>query len=76
MMKPFTTLLILCFLISGCAIPLPGVAPSISGGRQQDVKNLTNVQLSPGNYTVLKTNVVGTDWGFSFLGLIPIVSPD
>jgi hypothetical protein len=80
MKKLFPSLLVISFLCSGCAIPLagvlPGLSPSFSGGQEQGIKATTTVLLSTDNYKILKTNVVGTDWGINLLGLIPIVSPD
>ena len=35
----------------------------------------TNVDLSKGNYRVVKANAVGTSSGFRLLGLIPLSSP-
>lgn len=69
-------LLLLTLLSAGCALPLPGISPSVSGGHQQDLKTITTVELAGNNYRLVRTNVIGTDWGISFLGLIPIVSPD
>lgn len=40
------------------------------------IQTTTTIRLSTDNYRILKTNVVGTDWGIDILGLIPIVSPD
>ena len=78
MKKLHPLLLIICFLCAGCAMPLADLLPftSNSGGGQEDIKALTMVQLTTGNYRILKTNVVGTDWGISLLGFIPVVSPD
>ena len=71
-------LLIICFLCTGCAIPLPipSLSSSGSGGHTQGIQATTTVMLTTENYRILKTNVVGTDWGINFLGIIPIVSPD
>jgi hypothetical protein len=74
--KLLLKLLVVGILCTGCALPLPGLSPSISGGHQQDVKTVTNVELTRENYRIVKTNAVGTDWGINFLGLIPIISPD
>jgi hypothetical protein len=80
MKKLFPKLLILCFLCTGCAIPLlsllPGFSSSGSGGQIQGIQTTTSVTLANDNYRILKTNVVGTDWGITFLGIFPIVSPD
>ena len=35
-------------------------------------QNVTNVELSEKNYEVVKLNATGTDFGFTFLGFIPI----
>lgn len=71
-------LLLFVLLLSGCALPLADLTPfaSSSSGGQEEIKTLTTVQLTSGNYRILKTNVTGTDWGISLLGIIPIVSPD
>ncbi|MGD0585587.1 MAG: DUF6567 family protein [Oryzomonas sp.] len=80
MKKLFPGLLVLCFLCAGCAIPffsqLTSSSSSGSGGQTQGIQATTTVQLSTDNYRILKTNVVGTDWGINFLGIFPIVSPD
>ena len=67
---------ILFLLGTGCALPLPAVAPQVGGGQQGALQAQTNVTLARANYRVVKTNVVGTDWGVYFLGVFPIVSPD
>jgi hypothetical protein len=64
----------LCFFCTGCAA-LPFLASS--GGAQQGLmQTATSVQLSSQNYRIVKTNVVGSDWGINLLGIIPIVSPE
>ena len=75
-MKKIYLMLVIGFLLTGCALPLAGLITPSPGGGQEDIKTLTTVQLSTGNYRILKTNVVGSDWGISFLGIIPIISPD
>jgi hypothetical protein len=79
-MKPlFPKLFIVCFLYTGCAaVSSPSISPSLSflGGGQPLLQATTTVQLASENYRISKTNVVGTDWGINFLGLVPIVSPD
>jgi hypothetical protein len=78
MKKLSLTLLIIGFLCTGCAIPLPipSLSSSSSGGHAQGIQTATTVMLTADNYRLLKTNVVGTDWGINLLGIIPIVSPD
>ena len=61
-------------LLCGCAAAIPA-ASSTAGllGRQTaTVHTQTSVNLAEGNFSVVKTNVVGTSKGFSLLGLIPI----
>ena len=80
MVKRLPRLLLVCFLCSSCAIPLssqlPNLSSSFSGGQIQEIQASTSVSLASDNYRILKTNVVGSDWGISFLGILPIVSPD
>lgn len=80
MKKLLPRLLILCSLCTGCAAPLfsqlPIISPSLSGGQAPGIQATTTVSLAADNYKILKSNVVGTDWGVSLLGIIPIVSPD
>jgi hypothetical protein len=61
-------------LLGGCASVAP-VASSMAGPlSQQPVQANTHtaVNLSEGNFVVVKTNVVGRSKGFSLLGLITI----
>jgi hypothetical protein len=61
-------------LLSGCASVAP-VASSMTGGLGQQpvlANTHTTVNLSEGNFVVVKTNVVGRSQGFSLLGLITI----
>lgn len=53
-----------CLLACGCA-SRPVVPPSTT----------TRVDLGRGNYRVVRTDVVGRSYGFSLLGIIPIVPP-
>ena len=79
MEKLLPRLFIILFLCAGCAIPLPMPSFSASasgGGQAQGIQATTSVWLANDNYRILKTNVVGTDWGISLLGILPIVSPD
>jgi hypothetical protein len=84
MQKLFLMLLFISILYTGCPSSstssltnsLPSLTPSISGGQGQEVQTTTTIRLSTENYKILKTNIVGTDWGINILGLIPIVSPD
>jgi len=80
MEKLFPRLLIACFLCSGCAAPLtsqlPNFSTSLTGGQIQQIQVATSVSLATDNYRILKTNVMGTDWGINLLGILPIVSPD
>ncbi len=78
MLKLFPKLLIMFFLCGCAGVSSPTISPSFSGfgGLQSQLQTATTVQLASHNYRIVKTNVVGSDWGISFLGLIPIVSPD
>ena len=68
-------LFIMFFFCAGCTL-LPSVLPFIPGGGHQQLQSTTTVQLSENNYRLVKTNVVGSDWGISLLGLFSITSPD
>jgi hypothetical protein len=76
-MKSLFPILLLYGLFAGCAaVPLlPLVSPFLSG-QQPQAATTTSVQLATKNYKIVKTNVVGTSWGFSFLGFISLTSPD
>ncbi|MDR3579274.1 MAG: hypothetical protein P4L44_04850 [Oryzomonas sp.] len=80
MKKLLPRLLIFCFLCTGCAIPffsqMTSFSPSVSGGQIPGIQATTTASLATDNYRILKTNVEGTDWGISLLGIFPIVSPD
>jgi hypothetical protein len=61
-------------LLSGCTAVAP-VASSMAGPLSQQpvqANTHTSVNLSEGNFVVVKTNVVGRSKGFSLLGLITI----
>ena len=77
MKKLLPKLLVMLLFCTGCApFALPAISPSLSGGGQQPLlQTTTTVQLTSQNYRIVKTNVVGTDWGVNLLGLVPIVSP-
>lgn len=55
---------LLCLGLAGCASV--GSMPHLTG---------TTTDLGSRNYRVVKSSVRGSDSGFSFLGMIPIVSP-
>lgn len=76
MKKPLIGMTLLCLLTCGCAVPIPGLSPTASEQAQQEIKTTTDVKLSQSNYRILKTNLTGSDWGISLLGIFPIVSPD
>lgn len=70
-----TTLMIGVMLwLTGCASLAPVAAPVLSSYESGNagVQSQTVVNLSTDNFTVIKTNIVGTSKGFSLLGLIPI----
>jgi hypothetical protein len=75
-MRTLSRLLLVWFLVMGCAPvpPLPFTLPSGSG--QASVLTLTQVNLAQRNYRVVRTNVVGTSRGFALLGLITVKPPD
>lgn len=64
-------------MFAGCAaVPLlPLVSPFLSG-QQPQVSTTTSVQLAAQNYKIVKTNAVGTSWGFSLLGFISLMPLD
>ena len=70
-------LLVTCFCCSGCAaLDIPTLMSSVTGGGGvQQLQTMTSVQLTTQNYKIIKTNVVGSDWGIKLLGIFPIVSP-
>jgi hypothetical protein len=75
-MRHLSRLLLVVFLVTGCAPvpPLPFTLPS--GAGQASVLTLTEVNLAQRNYRVVRTNVVGTSRGFALLGLITVKPPD
>ena len=61
-------------LVGGCAAVAP-VASSMTGSLGQppvQANTHTAVNLSEGNFVVVKTNVIGRSKGFSLLGLITV----
>ena len=78
MSKLLPKLLFMFFFCTGCAaFTIPSISPLLSGlgGKQNLLQTTTTVRLTSQNYRIIKTNVVGSDWGINLLGLIPIVSP-
>lgn len=75
----FKTLFILAAaaLLCGCAaaVPAASTGAGLLGQQNAMAHTHTSVNLSEGNFTVVKTNVVGCSKGFSLLGLIPIYPP-
>lgn len=62
-------------LLSGCAA-LPALTSSSllpSGSASAEFHSATSVKLEQGNFTTVKTNVVGRAKGFALLGIITIV---
>lgn len=61
-------------LLTGCAGLAPVAAPVLSsyGSGNASVQSQTVVSLTTDNFTVVRTNIVGTSKGFSLIGLIPI----
>jgi hypothetical protein len=61
-------------LLCGCAAAIPAASSSASllGRPTATIHTHTSVNLAAGNFSVVKTNVVGISKGFSLLGLIPI----
>jgi hypothetical protein len=77
LMSTFSLLGLLCLLLSGCPAALPFLSTTGSGLNQaQQLQTSTMVHLNGQNYRIVKTNVTGSDWGFSLLGLINLVSPN
>jgi hypothetical protein len=75
-MRHLPRLLLVLFVVTGCAPvpPLPFTLPSGSG--QASVLTLTQVNLAQRNYQVVRTNVAGTSRGFALLGLFTVKPPD
>jgi hypothetical protein len=76
MVRFLSILAIACFLC-GCTSVSP-TGPSILApfGQAQNPAHIqTSVNLTEGNFTVVKTNLIGHSTGFSLLGLIPIIPP-
>ncbi|MEJ0090689.1 MAG: DUF6567 family protein [Limisphaerales bacterium] len=66
--------LALVVMLGGCAGT--AAAPLLSGllgTSPLDLRNQTSVQLSEGNFVLVKTNVMGQSRGFALLGIITIV---
>lgn len=64
-----------CLLISGCAALAPAgsvVGPLLSPQASPLITEQTRVDLSQGNFALVRTNVAGVSKGFSLLGLITI----
>lgn len=64
-------------LLSGCAAAVQAL-PALSGlnpSLATQVLTATSVQLSKGNYRIVKANAIGTSTGFSLLGLFTLRSP-
>ena len=61
-------------LLSGCAAAIPAASSGagLLGHQSSSAHTQTSVNLAEGNFSVVKTNVVGSSKGFSLLGLIPI----
>jgi hypothetical protein len=62
-----------CLVMSGCAALAPAgavISPLLSSPALPLVTEQTRVDLSQGNFVLVKTNVVGSSKGFSLLGLI------
>lgn len=64
-------------LLCGCAaaVPAASTGAGLLGQQNAMAHTQTSVNLSEGNFTVVKTNVVGRSKGFSLLGFIPIYPP-
>jgi hypothetical protein len=64
----------LATLLTGCAgTAATSVLSVLPGVSSQDLRNQTDVNLSKGNFVLIKTNVVGQSRGFALLGIITIV---
>jgi hypothetical protein len=76
-MNRFSPILLIYALFPGCAaVPLLPLVSLFLSAQQPPVSTTTSVQLTTKNYKIVKTNVVGTSWGFSLLGFISLMSPD
>jgi len=60
--------------LCGCASAVPAVSSGagLIGQHPASAHTQTSVNLSQGNFVLVKTNVVGQSKGFSLLGFIPI----
>jgi hypothetical protein len=76
MKKLLPTACIAGIALSGCAALLPLASHPVSGQPPQQILTATEVQLSSGNFRIIKTNAVGSSWGVNFLGIFPLLSPD
>jgi hypothetical protein len=76
-MQKIIVLLGLALLSAGCAGMAASQLPSAMGSLNPntsalEIHNQTEVKLSEGNFSVMKTNVVGQARGFSLLGFITV----
>lgn len=77
-MQKIIALLGLVLLCAGCAGVAASQVPSTLGTLNPntstlEIHNQTELKLSEGNFSVMKTNVVGQSRGFSLLGFITLV---
>ena len=77
-MQKLIALLGLALLTAGCAGMAASQLPTTFGSLNPnssglEIHNQTEVKLSEGNFSVMKTNVVGQSRGFSLLGFITLV---
>ena len=70
----FILLLAAAALLCGCAAAIPAASSGtgLLGHQSASAHTQTSVSLAEGNFSVIKTNVVGSSKGFSLLGVIPI----
>src|SRR5512146_1043391 len=77
-MQQIIALLGLALLCAGCAGVAASQVPSTLGTLNPntstlEIHNQTELKLSEGNFSVMRTNVVGQSRGFSLLGFITLV---
>src|SRR6516165_7114930 len=76
MVRVLFILALACFLCGCTSVPPAGSGILAPFGQSQNPAHIqTSVNLAEGNFTVVKTNLIGRSTGFSLLGLIPIIPP-
>jgi hypothetical protein len=76
MVKALFILAISSFLCGCTSVSPAGSSILAPFGQAQNPAHIqTSVNLTEGNFTVVKTNLIGHSTGFSLLGFIPIIPP-